>query len=222
MVSDPDNKSEPSGAASSEAAHALFAGFSSAAHETSDASVEENEKRKSVRQQFTDYINEWRARRKAGPEVGALAVGSLDPYKQTWFRHGLGDQVFDCGNCIQMAATKDKPVTRKQVERMVLSAINRKDPPWETIYMFDSKGKPDLKMANDVQQVINAMRAEGKIAADCKISCCTDAALYPPSLKDLQKMIRDMFNTRSQPEDAGSKPGFTGNARPGFRGAVPV
>lgn len=136
-----------------------------------------------------------------------------DPYKAFWFRKGLGDQVYDCGNRFHLSGTNKEPVTDKQIMRMVSAANNRKDPPWETLYMFDHKGKPDLAMAGRVQGVILQMRAAGHIPPDCKIHCCVDPALYPKNIKGMYTSLTDTHREAAQKKPAATQP------RAGFRTA---
>lgn len=138
-----------------------------------------------------------------------------DPYKAFWFRKGLGDQVYDCGNRFHLSGTNKEPVTDKQIMRMVSAANNRKDPPWETLYMFDHKGKPDLVMAGRVQGVILQMRASGQIPPDCKIHCCVDPAAYPKNIKGLYASLTDAHREAAAPDaPAAAAP------RAGFRSAL--
>lgn len=225
MVSDPDNQNVSEGAPVQEAPMTL-AGFSTAAQQVSEESVAERETRKSLARQLADYCASlWNHMKKPGATKSIAASTGLDgfnPYEKFWFRSSLGHQVWDCGNCIQMSGNTKQPVTQKQIERMVLAAINRKDPPWETIYMYNHKGLPDLQMAQMVQHVIGDMRMKGKIPSDCKISCCVDASKYPPSLKDFHKMLKNLFRQAANPDQAAEKPGFTAQQRPGFLGAAPA
>ncbi len=136
-----------------------------------------------------------------------------DPNKAFWWRRGLGDQVYDCGNRFHLSGTNKEPVTDKQIMRMVSAANNRKDPPWETLYMFDHKGKPDLVMAGRVQGVILQMRASGHIPPDCKIHCCVDPSQYPSNIKNMHLSL-----TNTHREAAQKKP-TTAQPRSGFRTA---
>lgn len=95
------------------------------------------------------------------------------------------------------------------------AANNRKDPPWETLYMFDHKGKPDLVMAGRVQGVILQMRASGYIPPDCKIHCCVDRAQYPSNIKSFHTSLTDTHR------EAARKPAATPGQK-GFRTAAPV
>ncbi len=225
MVSDPDKKTDNADASKPEALSAA-AGFSSAAEDSPNPedSVAETDERKSWARQFAAHCESlWenmkeRLQKKSYTSyaMGTSAEGTF-PYEKTWFRTSLGHQVFDCGNCIHMSGTKNDPVSKKQIERMVKGAISRKDPPWETIYMFDcKKDEPDLRMAGFVQGVINEMRAKGKIPPTCPISCCTDATQYPRSGKDFDRMLRDLFANKAQPDSASEQPGFHAHQRPGF------
>lgn len=138
-----------------------------------------------------------------------------NPYKAFWFRKCCGDQVYDCGNCIHLSGTNKEPVTDLQIVRMVEAANNRKDPPWETLYMFNHKGKPDLEMAHRVQSVIDKMREAGRIPPDCRISCCTDPAEYPKNIRNFGALLADAFKSAAQDDKA---PAPT-NSRAGFHHA---
>ena len=225
MVSDPDKQTDSADAPKPEALSAA-AGFASAASERAEESVAEDEHRKSYWRQFADYCAELRDRMKSGSGKKAYAAGApaegAFPYETTWMRNNLGHQVCDCGNCIHMSATRNEPVTKKQIECMVMAAINRKDPPWATIYMYNHKDKPDLQMAMAVQNVINEMRAKGKIPASCPIMSCTDASQYPSTGKEFDRMLRDLFGRKAQPENTNSeRPGFhAARQRSGFNAAT--
>lgn len=133
-----------------------------------------------------------------------------DPYKAFWFRKGLGDQVYDCGNRFHLSGTNKEPVTDKQIMRMICAANNRKEPAWETLYMFDHKGKPDLVMAGRVQGVILQMRAAGRIPPDCKIHCCVDPSQYPSNIKNMFTSLTDTHRNAAQkkPAAASARAGF--------------
>lgn len=154
-------------------------------------------------------------RRSVAVDENALKSDQLaqDPNKAFWWRRSLGDQVYDCGNRFHLSGTNKEPVTDKQIMRMVTAANNRKDPPWETLYMFDHKGKPDLVMAGRVEGVILQMRAAGKIPPDCKIHCCVDPAQYPSNIKNLHMSLTDTHRDAAQTKPA------TPPARKGFRTA---
>ena len=221
MVSDPDKQTDNAGASGAEALSAV-AGFSSAvaASQKTDDSAADTDGSKSWARQFSSHCESlWDKMRdrlqKKSYATGEPAQGSY-PYEKTWFRTSLGHQVCDCGNGIHMSGTKNHPVTKKQIEIMVMAAINRKDPPWETIYMFNHKDQPDLGMAGAVQGVINEMRAKGKIPPTCRISCCADASQYPQNGKEFDRMLRNLFAAKAQPDHAGEKPGIHAHQRPGI------
>lgn len=206
MVSDPDQQanSQSSGpSASATEAASAFAGFSTAAATpVPDESAAETATSKSWARQFKDSCDKLWDQMKDRLQKRSTSFATTDPqvddiYKKFWFRSHLGQQVFDCGHCISMAATKDKPLTRAQIEQMVLSGINRKDPPWETIYMWNHKGQPDPARGQMVQQVINDMRQAGKIPADHPIHVSTS---YPCAhMKDFNKHLRSLFAQASDP-----------------------
>jgi hypothetical protein len=129
-----------------------------------------------------------------------------DPYKAFWWRRGLGDQVYDCGDRVVMSGTRNKPVTDIQIMRMVAAAQNRKDPPWETLYAFDKKGKPDLAMAHRVQGVINTMRAQGMIPPECKIAACLNPDDYPSGIKKFSNFLSDKMNAAARDQQGPAAP----------------
>lgn len=144
--------------------------------------------------------------RKKGSEdthvIDQSTLNAGDPYKAFWWARGLGDQVYDYGDRVTLAGTKQEPVTDKQIMRMVAAAHNRKDPPWEKLYCFDKKGKPDLAMAARVQGVIHQMRASGMIPADCKIEACLNPDEYPSNIKKFSNFLSDQLNQAAQPDGA--------------------
>ncbi len=181
------------------------AGFKTAASARSSGSTAE--------QEIPSYLREfkelceglWRKLDKKEQEDTHVADKSGldsadDPYKAFWWRKALGDQVYDCGDCMKLSGTKKNPVTDLQIARMVAAAHNRKDPPWETLYLFDKKGKPDLAMAQRVQGVINNMRASGMIPADCKIAACLNPDEYPSSMKRFSNFLSDRMNEAAHPQ----------------------
>lgn len=224
-MSDPDSKS-PNIITSALDVPPMTAGFSSAAAAPAPApEIEESEGKKEARKSLIRQLSEHCADMLASMRSGATrrfhAQGAPDfenPYKKLWFSVGLGPRgcgVCDCGNCITLAGTVKRPVTDAQIAVMVKAALERKDPPWETIYMFNHKGKPDLVMAQRVQNVINQM------GVGHRISACVDPSRYPASEKDFDKMLRDMFRRASTGEPSSQRPGFKAaqNQRPGFTAA---
>lgn len=204
MVSDPNNQADNTTAAPAADAGVAMAGFASAAADSVAAgeSVAETADNKSWARQLKDSCDKlWT---KMGERLNArksLATGDegSDLYKKLWWRKGLGDQVYDCGDCLHLSGTKEKPVTDQQIARMVQAAISRKDPPWETIYMWNHKGKPDPAMGQRVQNVIDAMRQQGMIPAECRIHAVTSLAGYPcDNIKGFNKYLKSLFAQAAQ------------------------
>ncbi|MCM2343077.1 MAG: hypothetical protein NDJ24_00790 [Alphaproteobacteria bacterium] len=220
-MSDPDKQGLDMQAAAV-TAPPMTAGFASAAAPAEpEESETKQEARKSLMRQLSEHCASMLASMRGGTTRRFHAQGDADfdnPYKKLWFSQGLGPRgcgVADCGNCITLAGTVKRPVTDAQIAVMVKAALERKDPPWETIYMFNHKGKPDLVMAQRVQNVINQM------GVGHRISACVDPTKYPASEKDFDKMLRDMFRRASNGEGESQRPGFTAarNQRPGFTAA---
>ncbi len=223
MVSDPNNTTDGTNVSDKDTSIA-FAGFSSAAAPKPAAdgdhgTTAESDSQKSWRSQFADHMREWRANMTGTTRANkqtSYAVGDNSNDK-TWFSTNLGHQVCDCGNSIHLSATRNRPVTKKQIECMVKAAVERKG--WDTIYMFQdgNRGKPDIETARNVQAVIHEMRATGKIPADCKISCCTDPALYPKNAGEFDKLFKQFLKAVDPTAEApAERPGFKTRERPGF------
>ena len=222
MVSDPNNNVDELNAPD-KVAPPMFAGFASAAAPKPAPEPEEIMTPESA-SVFADFMKELRAKmaaeNSADKKTSYAMGGEKYPYEKLWFAVGLGHQVCDCGNSIHLSATRKKPITRAQVECMVMAAIERKG--WETIYMYQdgNRGKTDIQTAQAVQSVINDMRAKGKIPADCKISCCTDPSAYPKTAKDFDKMLRSLFAQSGSPDETpAGRPGFKTPTRPGLHTA---
>jgi|GEM_PF-3170046 hypothetical protein len=229
MVSDPDQQANGQNYgpdAAEPAAPSVLAGFSAtAAPAPSDESVAESSGSKAWARRFQDSCDQLWTQMKDRFQKRNTYTATTDPevadvYKKFWFRSALGHQVYDCGDCLRMAATKEKPLTQKQIEQMVMSAITRKDPPWETMYIWDPQGKPDLKRAAMVQSVINDMRTAGKIPADNPIHV---SMTYPCAhMKDFNKFLRSMFaDAASNPNAAApqARAGIHAHERGGFHAA---
>ena len=231
MVSDPDKQTdslEMAPVTTVPEATSSFAGFSSAAAAPTAgaASAVETEDSKSWARQFANQCDQLWGKMKDRFQKKSIATTDPQPddiYKKLWFRTSLGHQVFDCGDCVHMSGTKHNPVNEKQIQKMVLAAINRKDPPWETIYMWDHKGRPDPAMGVHVQNVINKMREQGMIPADCRIKCSTE---YPCAhLKDFNKYLRSLFAQAANPlgqTAPGARAGLHAHERAGLHGAAPA
>ena len=192
-------------------------GFRTAASSQAQGSVAEGEQPSYLRELSKMCEDLWaklakNERRSVAVDGNALKQDKTaqDPNKDFWFRKGVGDQVYDCGSRFHLSGTNKQPVTNKQIERMVTAANNRKDPPWETLYMFDHKGKPDLAMAVRVQEVIENMRKAGRIPPDCKIHCCVDPSQYPSNIKGLYTSLTDTHRNAAQkkPSVAPGQKGF--------------
>ncbi len=194
-------------------------GFRTAASSQGQGSVAEGDQPSYLREFAKMCEDLWdklakNERRSVAVDANALKQNqeANDPNKAFWFRRGLGDQVYDCGNRFHLSGTNKEPVTDKQIMRMVSAANNRKDPPWETLYMFDHKGRPDLEMAGRVQGVILQMRAAGQIPPepDCKIHCCVDPSQYPSNIKGLHSSLADTFReaVQKKPEAVQPHAGF--------------
>lgn len=221
MVSDPNNNADDTNASASEASP-MVAGFASAAAPKAAPAVEDDIITPAAAGQFANYMKELRAKmsgeQPADKKNSYATGGEKYPYEKLWFSVGLGHQVCDCGNSLHLSATRQRPITRKQIECMVTAAMERKN--WETIYMYQdgNRGKPDIQTAQVVQSVIDDMRAKGKIPADSKISCCTDPARYPKTANDFDKMLRSLFAQAVNSDAAApdERPGFKVRERPGF------
>lgn len=180
------------------------AGFRTAASAQASGSTAEQETPSYLRE-FKDLCEGlWdKLRQKDKEETHVIDKNGLDnaedPYKAFWWRKGLGDQVYDFGDRVTMSGNRKAPVTDKQIMRMVAAAHNRKDPPWETLYCFDKKGKPDLAMAARVENVIAGMRAQGMIPADCKIHACLNKDEYPGNIKKFSNFLSDKLNEAANP-----------------------
>lgn len=222
-MSDPD-KQGLDVVATAVPAQPMTAGFASVAAAPAPAPEESDTKkeaRKSLARQLSEHCASMLASMRGGATRRFHAQGDPDfdnPYKKLWFSQSLGPRgcgVADCGDCITLAGSVKRPVTDAQIAVMVKAALERKDPPWETIYMFNQKGKPDLVMAQRVQNVINQM------GVGHRISACVDPTKYPASEKDFDKMLRDMFRRASTGEDMAQRPGFKAARpqRPGFTAA---
>lgn len=224
-ISSPDNTDLEAG---NIAAPAMAAGFASVS-KSDDVEPETSAKaeaRKSIIAQLAAYCGEKFKTMREGTTNRFFAKGSADedfnnPYKKFWFSTALGPSgcgVSDCGNCISLAGTVKRPVSDKQLAIMVQAALNRKSPPWETIYMFNHRGKPDLGMAQRVQNVINQM------GVGHRISACVDPNAYPASASDFDRMLRDMFRKAATGQTGQERPGFTAaqKQRPGFVASQPV
>ncbi|MFN3826664.1 MAG: hypothetical protein ACK4NR_03460 [Micavibrio sp.] len=206
------------------AAPAMAAGFASVAQastETVEESAGKAEARKSLARQLSEFCSEKLKAMKDGATTRFVAKGSVDdfenPYKKFWFSTALGpggSGVADRGDCISMAGTRKRPVTDAQLAVMVKAALEKKSPPWETIYMFNHRGKPDLVMAQRVQNVINQM------GVGHRISACVDPSRYPSSASGFDRMLRDMFSNAANGQQD-QRPGFKAaqRQRPGFTAA---
>lgn len=110
----------------------------------------------------------------------ALELPQQEAVMQLYGKCGPG--VVDLGDYISMKCKRGMP-TKEQLQALITRAMEKG---WVELYVYDSKGRPDPRMAEMINQMIIVMGVQRQI------SCCTDPAVLKDFWLKKQELSGDV------------------------------
>lgn len=100
-----------------------------------------------------------------------------------WYSEKAGKGIYQSGDEISIYVDRRTGLTPKQIEDTINAAMRKG---WKEIYIYDAKGKPDLRMAALVNDTI------AKMGLGESIHCCTDPQELCTHIDDMKKVARGL------------------------------
>jgi hypothetical protein len=100
-----------------------------------------------------------------------------------WYSEKAGKGIYQSDDEISIYIDRRKGLTPRQIEDTVKAAISKG---WKEIYIYDAKGKPDLRMAAMINDTI------AKMGVGDRIHCCTDPQELCTHIDEMKKVARGL------------------------------